>query len=151
MKRVALAVGLIAIGFVPLTVGALLVGRRSAGPAADGSLAPQGAYRGSRPPVGSRAPDFRLKSFRGADVRMRGLRGKVVLVTFLDTRCTTKCPVIATLLAESMGQLITGSRGTGRVVPTSSLFAHRRIVSAKRAFIRGRRGAQDQRAARRGW
>ena len=137
MKRVALAVGLIAIGFVPLTVGALLVARRSGGPAGDSSLGPQGAYRGSRPPVGSRAPDFRLKSYRGADVRMRGLRGKVVLVTFLDTRCTTKCPVIATILGESIGQLPESARRKTVALAISVDPKHDTPESA-RSFLRRR-------------
>jgi cytochrome oxidase Cu insertion factor (SCO1/SenC/PrrC family) len=105
MNRVALAVGLLAIGLVPLTLGALLVRHRSGGSAADATLVPQRAYRGTVPPAGIRSPDFRLKSYRGAYVGMRGLRGKVVLVTFLDTKCTTQCPLIATILGEAIRQL----------------------------------------------
>src|SRR5439155_7740607 len=51
------------------------------------------AYRGSLPPPGIHAPDFALRSYRGPVVRMATLRGKVVLVTFLDTKCTESCPI----------------------------------------------------------
>jgi cytochrome c biogenesis protein CcmG, thiol:disulfide interchange protein DsbE len=56
---------------------------------------PPGPYRGSEPPAGIRLPNFALRDYRGRLVRARALQGKVVLVTFLDTDCTTKCPIIA--------------------------------------------------------
>lgn len=102
MKRGALAVGLLAIGFVPLLLGALFVHGRGGSPAAG---TPESAYRGSSPPSRHQLPDLRLRSYRGATVRSRDLRGKVVVVTFLDTRCTTQCPIIAGILAEAMRKL----------------------------------------------
>jgi cytochrome c biogenesis protein CcmG/thiol:disulfide interchange protein DsbE len=56
---------------------------------------PPGPYRGSEPPARIRAPDFALRDYEGRLIQMRALRGKVVLVTFLDIDCTTKCPIIA--------------------------------------------------------
>src|SRR5579875_1233073 len=41
------------------------------------------------------APGFTLTSQDGRPVSLAGLRGKVVLLTFLDPVCTTDCPVIA--------------------------------------------------------
>jgi protein SCO1 len=52
-------------------------------------------FRGSRPPAGEVAADFRLRSYTGRDVRMADLRGKVVALTFLDAQCTESCPLIA--------------------------------------------------------
>jgi cytochrome oxidase Cu insertion factor (SCO1/SenC/PrrC family) len=101
MKRVALALGLLAIGFVPLSLGALLIDHRRG----DANLVPASAYRGTVAPAGIYSPDFRLRSYRGPYVRMRGLRGKVALVTFLDTQCTTMCPIIASTLGEAIRQL----------------------------------------------
>jgi cytochrome oxidase Cu insertion factor (SCO1/SenC/PrrC family) len=39
------------------------------------------------------APDFRLVSQSGQPVSLASLRGKTVLLTFLDPQCTTDCPV----------------------------------------------------------
>jgi protein SCO1/2 len=76
---------------------------------------PAGPYRGSEPPNGIMAPDFVLRSYRGPVVRMRKLRGKVVLVTFLDTDCKTKCPLIASAVADGLRLLSPSDRR--RVVP----------------------------------
>jgi protein SCO1/2 len=105
MRRGVLAIGLLASGFVPLVLGALFVHERSSEPASGPKVAREGAYRGSSPPGRSELPDFQLRSYRGATVRSHDLRGKVVLVTFLDTRCTTQCPIIAGILGEAMRKL----------------------------------------------
>src|SRR6266487_270425 len=70
----------------------------------------QGPYRGSQPPKGIFAPNFALRSYRGSVVRMRDLRGKVVLVTFLDTDCKTKCPLIASAVADGLRLLSPSER-----------------------------------------
>ncbi len=100
MRKGALAVGLLASGFVPLLLGALLVHQRNSGPSGGPTVARESAYRGSSPPGGIQLPDFRLRSYRG----------EVVLVTFLDTRCTTQCPIIAGILGEAMRKLPTQAR-----------------------------------------
>ena len=71
---------------------------------------PPGPYRGSEPPARIFAPDFVLKSYRGKVVRMRSLRGKVVLVTFLDTDCKTKCPLIASAVGDGLRLLSSDDR-----------------------------------------
>ena len=42
-----------------------------------------------------RPPGFKLVDQRGQPVSLRGLRGKVVLLTFLDPVCNVDCPLIA--------------------------------------------------------
>jgi protein SCO1/2 len=54
-----------------------------------------GAYRGSEPPADLRLPAFALRDHTGQVVRSKKLRGKVVLLTFLDSQCEDACPVIA--------------------------------------------------------
>jgi protein SCO1/2 len=71
---------------------------------------PPGPYRGSEPPARIFAPDFTLRSYQGRVVRMRDLRGKVVLVTFLDTDCKTKCPLIASAVADGLRLLSPSDR-----------------------------------------
>ena len=73
-----------------------------------------GPYRGSEPPAGIEAPDFALRDYTGAPLRMRAFRGKAVAVTFLDTQCTEACPVIAVQIAEGLGRL--GAADRRRVV-----------------------------------
>lgn len=41
------------------------------------------------------APDFTLRDQRGTFVSLAGLRGRPVLLTFLDSRCTSDCPIEA--------------------------------------------------------
>jgi protein SCO1 len=80
---------------------------RASGPSLRGSGPPPGAYRGSEPPAGIFAPDFTLRDYRGRLVRMRSLRGRVVVITFLDTHCRTKCPVFASDIGAGL-RLLSG-------------------------------------------
>jgi cytochrome oxidase Cu insertion factor (SCO1/SenC/PrrC family) len=66
---------------------------------------PRGAYRGSEPPGGIRLPSFTLRSYRGVNVSTRALADKVVLITFLDTKCTDKCPILASQVAAGLRRL----------------------------------------------
>jgi len=45
------------------------------------------------------APDFALNDTDGRVVRLSELRGRVVLVSFVYTRCTTACPLLTARLA----------------------------------------------------
>ena len=53
------------------------------------------AIDGNSAPLNFRAPAFRLTDQNGRQVSLASLRGKVVLMTFLDPVCTSDCPVIA--------------------------------------------------------
>lgn len=67
---------------------------------------PEGPYRGSEPPAGIRLPRFALPDAVSRRlVRSRDLRGKVALVTFLDSQCTDACPVIASVVAGTLARL----------------------------------------------
>jgi protein SCO1/2 len=54
-----------------------------------------GAYRGSKVPSGQSLPPFVLRDHRGTVVRAKALEGKVVVLTFLETKCREACPFIA--------------------------------------------------------
>jgi cytochrome oxidase Cu insertion factor (SCO1/SenC/PrrC family) len=51
------------------------------------------------------APDFSLTDQDGRTVSLASLRGKVVLMTFLDPVCTTDCPIIAQEFKQA-GQML---------------------------------------------
>jgi len=53
------------------------------------------AIAGSAAPLNFPAPAFSLTDQRGSQVSLASLRGKVVLLTFLDPVCTSDCPLIA--------------------------------------------------------
>jgi len=52
-----------------------------------------------------KAPDFTLHDQSGAVVSLSALRGQVVALTFLDTKCTNLCPLQARLLAGAQTDL----------------------------------------------
>jgi cytochrome oxidase Cu insertion factor (SCO1/SenC/PrrC family) len=60
-----------------------------------------GPYRGSTPPPGIRIPNVTLPSYRGGTVSLRAQQGKVVVLTFLDSKCTDSCPIIAALIGRA--------------------------------------------------
>ena len=64
-----------------------------------------GAYRGSQPPAHMTLPRFTLPDHEGEPVSSQELRGKVVLVTFLDSQCTEACPIIASQIARTLDGL----------------------------------------------
>src|SRR5712691_2157113 len=81
-------------------VYSLLTGRASSTTLASGP--PPGRYKGSEPPAQIQMPQFALRNYKGRVIRSRELLGKVTLVTFLDTDCTTKCPIIATEIGDGL-------------------------------------------------
>ena len=111
MKRPVLLALIAAVIVVPAAAGLLihaLTSGSSATPAASGP--PPGAYRGSEPPAGIRLPAFALRDYRGDVVRTSAFRGTVVLVTFLDTDCKTKCPIFASDIGGALRLLSSSER-----------------------------------------
>jgi protein SCO1/2 len=80
------ALGVIILGAAPMIAA-------QANPVADPILAQ--AINGASAPVDHPAPHFSLTDQNGRRVTLASLRGKVVLLTFLDDTCTTDCPLIA--------------------------------------------------------
>lgn len=134
MRRIVL---LGAAALLPVALAAAILGfRQSSAPSASGP--PPGPYRGSEPPDGIRAPDFALRSYRGGLVRMRDLRGKVVVITFLNTACREQCPVIARVIGDALPLLPAADRG--RVVALAISVDPKVDTPVRvRAFLRRRR------------
>jgi cytochrome oxidase Cu insertion factor (SCO1/SenC/PrrC family) len=80
------AVAVVAIGAAPMAAA-------SVNKTADPILAQ--AIAGDSSPLDTPAAPFRLTDTRGRTVTLASLRGKAVLLTFLDPVCTTDCPLIA--------------------------------------------------------
>ena len=68
------------------------------------------AIDGNAAPLNFRAPAFTLTDQDGRQVSLASLRGKVVLLTFLDPVCTSDCPLIAQEFREADHVLGASSR-----------------------------------------
>ena len=90
------AIGLIILGAAPMAAA-------QASPDADPILAE--AIAGSAASLNFPAKGFQLTDQHGRAVSLASLRGKVVLLTFLDPVCTTDCPLIAQEF-RAAGQLL---------------------------------------------
>ena len=88
------AVGVILLGAVPMAAAQVT-------PAASVILAQ--SMNGAPNAMDAPAPDFTLTDQHGRPVSLSGLRGKVVLLTFLDPVCVTDCPLIAQEFREACG------------------------------------------------
>jgi cytochrome oxidase Cu insertion factor (SCO1/SenC/PrrC family) len=80
------ALGVILVGAAPMAAASV---NRNADTIVARSIA------GDNGLLDSPAPSFTLTSQDGRQVSLASLRGKVVLLTFLDPVCTTDCPLIA--------------------------------------------------------
>lgn len=90
-----------------LALGALLIvasAERGDAPAEEPLTAATG-FAGSVLPEGVRAPGFALENQDGEVVRMRSLRGRPVIVTFLYTSCEETCPPQAQQIKGALDQL----------------------------------------------
>ncbi|HVT68579.1 MAG TPA: SCO family protein, partial [Trebonia sp.] len=80
------ALGVVIVGAAPMAVASV---NRNADPVVAEAIA------GTSGTLQTPAPNFTLTSQDGKQVALSSLRGKVVLLTFLDPVCTTDCPLIA--------------------------------------------------------
>ena len=61
------------------------------------------SYEGTE--LSGEAPDFQLTDQNGSTVNLSDFRGKVVLLTFMDSKCTDTCPLTAAHFREVYRQL----------------------------------------------
>jgi protein SCO1 len=99
-----------------------------------GSAAPRYAGTALR---GGHRYDFALQDQNGHEIRMSRLRGKIVLLTFLFTRCRDVCPMVAAALSDAVRSL-GPERGQVRVVAVS-VDPDGDTPAAVRAYVRQHR------------
>ena len=68
---------------------------------------------GGFPIAGDRAPDFSLIDQFGHPVTLSSLRGREVVLAFIDSRCRTLCPLTAEIMYDARARL--SSSATSRV------------------------------------
>jgi cytochrome oxidase Cu insertion factor (SCO1/SenC/PrrC family) len=119
------AVVVVLVGAAPLAVA-------QASPHADVVIAQ--AIDGNAAPLNLVAPAFTLTDQAGHQVSLASLRGKVVLLTFLDPVCTSDCPLIAQEFRAADRLL----RGRSRQVELVAIVANPvyRTLAYTRAFDR---------------
>lgn len=116
--------------------GALLATTRSGAsrPAVTGK-----PYRGSQPPSGIRIANASLPSYRGGVVDLRAQRGRVVVLTFVDSKCTDACPIITAVVAHTWPLLSAKEKAQVRAIGISvnplvdTPASVRRFLAARRA------------------
>jgi cytochrome oxidase Cu insertion factor (SCO1/SenC/PrrC family) len=120
------ALGVILVGAAPMAVASV---NRTADPIVAEALA------GTSGQLDTPAPGFTLTSQDGRQVSLASLRGKVVLLTFLDPVCTTDCPLIAQEM-RSADELLGGKAGSTELVavvanPTYTSTAYTRAFTSQ--------------------
>src|SRR5436309_11474069 len=99
----------------------------------------EGTYRGSEPPGRITMPEFALHDVVSAkEVDSGALRGKVVLITFIDTDCKESCPLIASAIGDALRSLPPSIRqkASAFAISVNPVIDTRRKV---RRFLRQRR------------
>ncbi len=113
-----------------ILVGAAPMAAAAANRTADPILAE--AISGDTTALDIPAPGFQLTDQNGRTVSLSSLRGKVVLLTFLDPVCTTDCPIIGAEFRQAAVQL----GASGKNVELVAVVANPtyRSLAAMRAF-----------------
>jgi cytochrome oxidase Cu insertion factor (SCO1/SenC/PrrC family) len=98
------------------------------------------AIDGNASPLDFAAPAFTLTDQNGTTVSLASLRGKVVLLTFLDPVCTSDCPLIAQEF-KAADQLLRGDSGHVELVavvanPVYHSVAYTRAFDAQEGLSR---------------
>jgi cytochrome oxidase Cu insertion factor (SCO1/SenC/PrrC family) len=120
------ALGVILVGAAPMAFAAV---SKTADPITAEALS------GTNGEFDTPAPNFTLTSQDGRQVSLASLRGKVVLLSFLDPVCTTDCPVIASEMR--VADVLLGSRAADAELvavvanPTYTSVAYTRAFDAQ--------------------
>jgi cytochrome oxidase Cu insertion factor (SCO1/SenC/PrrC family)/thiol-disulfide isomerase/thioredoxin len=105
LTRPRLAIPGAALLLVALVAGATIVARSStAAPSQTAALAANPDLDPGTP-VSGVAPDFTLSDQFGQPVSLGSFRGKVVILAFNDSECTTVCPLTTTAMLDAKAML----------------------------------------------
>lgn len=102
--------------------------------ALDGST----SVRGSVPPGNNPLPEFELRDHTGRTISSEELRGRAILVTFLETKCEEACPIIAGQIGDAL-QLLTPEQRREVVAVAISTHPHDDTPASARRFLRNHR------------
>jgi cytochrome oxidase Cu insertion factor (SCO1/SenC/PrrC family)/thiol-disulfide isomerase/thioredoxin len=110
-KRVPSAVwiGLSAVVLAVILIGGVELTSSSSPKSANDTLQ-SNPYLDPGTHLSGRAPDFTLTDESGAPVSLHSFRGKVVILAFNDSECTTICPLTTSAMVEAKARL--GSAGS---------------------------------------
>jgi cytochrome oxidase Cu insertion factor (SCO1/SenC/PrrC family)/thiol-disulfide isomerase/thioredoxin len=111
-KRVPSAVwiGLSAVALAVVLIGGVEL-TSSSGPRSTSDTLQSNPYLDPGTRLSGRAPDFTLTDESGTPVSLHSFRGKVVILAFNDSECTTICPLTTSAMVEAKAMLGTaGSR-----------------------------------------
>jgi cytochrome oxidase Cu insertion factor (SCO1/SenC/PrrC family)/thiol-disulfide isomerase/thioredoxin len=101
-RRVALPA--VAVLVVLAGVGVILAGSSSPAQSQAEALATN-PYLDPGTPLSGPAPDFTLSDQFGQQVSLHSFRGKVVILAFNDSECTTECPLTTTAMMDAKAML----------------------------------------------
>jgi len=86
---------------VGVGVGVLIIGLGRLAPQSDASALATNPYLDPGTPLSRPAPDFTLSDQFGRPVSLHSFRGKVVILAFNDSECTTICPLTTTAMLDA--------------------------------------------------
>jgi protein SCO1 len=118
--RLLIAVAVVGVLIAVALVVAIVLAARGGERQREASGPPPGPYRGSEPPGRNELAPFALVSYRGGRVSSVQLRGKVVALTFLESKCREACPIIAVQAARGVDLLTPAERRQVRAIAIST-------------------------------
>ena len=111
--RIRWPVWLVVLGIAVVAGVSFTIVRQERAPAAiDFPTAPRIAAVATWPARSRRAPDFQLIDQRGAPISLASLRGRPLVVTFIDPLCRNLCPLEAKVLMQTARRLPPAKRPT---------------------------------------
>jgi cytochrome oxidase Cu insertion factor (SCO1/SenC/PrrC family) len=116
LRKLALAACLFTTAFLLISVSAwgvtrLIIRRQQAG--AQVAASSSNPAIGGFPIAGRPAPDFKLTDQFGQSVTLSSLRGREVVLAFIDARCKSLCPLTAEIMYDARARL--GSSASSRI------------------------------------